>query len=438
MNSREAEEYINRIQGFGSVMGLDSVRELCKRLGNPQERLSFVHIAGTNGKGSVLALVSTVLKAAGFRTGRFFSPTIFEYREGIQVNEHIMSRADFCSYLERVKTAADGMTAEGLPHPTIFEIDTAMAFCYFLDKKCDIVVLESGMGGALDATNIIANTLAAVLTPISADHEAYLGKSYQEIAANKAGIIKKGCTVVSAPQHDAASRVIKDKCRLTGCPLVWARPEQARGIKYGNYLSSDKNSLQRFTYGSCKDLAISLAGKYQIDNAVVALEVLAVLAQKGFPVKEQKLRKGMMEAAWPGRFQILAKKPLFIADGAHNEAAAAVLAESLRFYFTKKKIIYIIGILRDKDYRKILERTYAYAEQIITVTTLGPRGMGAYELAREARGFHDSVTCADSLEEAIELAGLLAGKDGVIVAFGSLSYLGKLIKIIENNRKQQK
>ncbi len=434
MTYKEAEEYINRIQGFGSMLGLDSVRELCKRLGNPQEKLNFVHIAGTNGKGSVLAFVSTVLKAAGFRTGRFFSPAIFEYREGIQVNEHIMSRAAFCLYLEKIKTAADRMTADGLPHPTAFEIDTAMAFCYFLDQKCDIVVLESGLGGALDATNIIENTLAAVLTPISMDHVGYLGQSYQAIAENKAGIIKKGCTVISAPQHDAVSRVIKEKCRQSGCPLHWSRPEQARGIKYGNPLSlrDGLSSRQRFSYGPFKEIEITLAGKYQIDNAILALEVLEVLAQKGFPVKEPKLRKGLREATWPGRFQILDQKPLFIADGAHNEAAAATLAESLQLYFTNRKIIYIIGILRDKDYRKILELTYGYADQIITVTTPGSRGMGAYELAQEARSFHSSVTCADSLEEAVELAGLLAGKDGVIVAFGSLSYLGKLITIVKS------
>lgn len=439
MTYKEAEDYISSLQCLGHVPGLESIGELCKRLGNPQDRLSFVHIAGTNGKGSVLAFISTVLKEGGYRTGRYISPTVFEYRERIQVNGHIISRADFCLYLERIKAAADSMTEEGLPHPTSFEIDTAMAFCYFADKKCDIVVLESGMGGALDATNIIDHTLAAVLTPISPDHMDYLGKTYESIAKNKAGIIKKGCTVVSAPQCDAVIRVIEEKSRLSGCPLIWSRPEKACGVKYGNYLSyrDDKKIRQRFTYGSYRDLEITLAGKYQVENAILALEVLDVLARKGLPLTERKLRKGFVEAAWPGRFQLLTEKPLIIADGAHNEAAAAKLAESLMFYFTNRRIVYIIGILRDKDHRKMIEKTHACAEHIITVTTPGSRGMGAYELAREVREFHNSVTCADSIEEAVELAGLLAGKDGVIVAFGSLSYLGKLItNCKEHNRKK--
>ncbi len=424
MTYKEAEEYLEKIQCYGSVPGLESIRELCERLGTPQASLKFVHIAGTNGKGSVLAFVSTILKTAGYRTGRYISPVISEYRERIQVNGHIISKADFCLCLERVKKAADSMAEAGLPHPTPFEIDTAMAFCYFQVKKCDIVVLETGMGGTLDATNIVENTLAAVITPISMDHPDFLGKTITRIAENKAGIIKRGCTVISGPQTQDAQKVIAEKSLQTSCPLVWAEPEKISKVKYGI-------EKQRFTYGAYQDMEIGLAGKHQVENAVLALQVIDVLALKGYPVSEMKLRRGFAETVWQGRFQVLAKKPLFIADGAHNEGAAEKLAESLRFYFTNRRIIYIMGILRDKDYDKIIQCTYKYAQQIITVTPPVPRGMPAYELAREVQKYHQSVTCADSLEEAVELAELLADKDTVIVAFGSLSYLGALIKIVE-------
>lgn len=443
MTYKEAEAYLAGIAAIGMVPGLDSVRELCRRLGDPQEELAFVHLAGTNGKGSVLAFVSTILAKAGYRTGRYISPTLFEYRERIQVNGHIISKADFGRYLAAVKAAADEMVAAGQPQPTAFEIDTAMAFLYFRDQKCALVVLETGMGGTLDATNIITRTLVAVLTPIALDHQAYLGATAELIAENKAGIIKAGCTVVSAPQPEAVMAVISARCRQCGCPLHRAQPERVTGVKCVKPGRLPRNNAggmnvcgQKFTYGAYRELAIALAGKYQLENAVVAVEVMAVLAKKGFAVTEKQLRQGLIGTVWPGRFQILSNRPLFIVDGAHNGAAAEKFAASLKFYFTNKRIIYIMGILKDKDYREIIRPTGEYAEHIITVTTPGPRGRSGYELGQILRQYHPRVTAADSLEEAAELAGLLAGQDGVIAAFGSLSYLGALIKIVTGREKR--
>lgn len=428
MNYREAMEYVESLQQYGSVLGLDNMQELCNRLGNPQKELKFVHIAGTNGKGSVLAYVSTVLQTAGYKVGRYISPTIFDYRERFQINGKPITQSGLCKYLEQVKEVAQQMAAEELPHPTPFEIETAIAFLYFLDKQCDIVVLETGLGGSLDATNIITTPLCSVFTSISMDHMAVLGDTLEEIAVQKAGIIKeKGC-VVSIRQQPEAMQVIKQTAQRKKCRLLIADVSRAKQVKYGL-------KTQHFSYDKYKNLTISMTGQYQIDNAVLAVEVIGALQKSGFPVSEEQLRKGLLQTNWLGRFSVIGQKPLFIADGAHNEDGAARLAQSIRFYFTNKRIIYIMGILKDKEYDKIIRQTYELAEHIITVTPPNKeRALHAYELAQNVKEYHDSVTVADSLQEAVEIAYLLAGRDKetVVIAFGSLSYLGELIHIVEH------
>ena len=447
MNEREVFAFIEEAGKYGIVPGLDSIRELCRRLGNPQNDLKFVHVAGTNGKGSVSTYISTVLTAAGYRVGRYVSPVIFEYRERIQVGKSKITKKALCEGMEKIKEVCEGMVADGLPHPTPFEIETALGFLYFREKKCDIVVLETGMGGLLDATNIVENTLVAVLVSISMDHMQYLGGSLAEIAANKAGIIKKGCRVVTIKQQEDVMSVIKAKigevfagegsaAEMRGSTgtetdkyLRVADPTKVKNTRYGL-------EKQRFDYGKWKKLEISLAGQHQIDNAVVAVEVLEVLEELGYPVSESKLRMGLLEAVWPGRFTVLGRKPYFVVDGAHNEDAAARLAKSIEFYFTNKRIIYIMGVLRDKEYEKIISLTHSLADQIITVRTPNnPRAMSAYELAQEIAKVHPQVTAVDSLEEAVEMSHLLANKDDVIVAFGSLSFLGELMKIYEKRKE---
>ncbi|MDE6740051.1 MAG: bifunctional folylpolyglutamate synthase/dihydrofolate synthase [Lachnospiraceae bacterium] len=428
MNYREAMAYIEDLQQYGSVMGLETMRELCARLENPQDQLKFVHIAGTNGKGSVLAYVSTVLSAAGYRTGRYISPTVQEYRERFQIDGRVITQSGLCKYLEQVKEAAEAMAAEELPHPTAFEVETAVAFLYFLDKQCDIVVLETGLGGALDATNVITTTLAAVFTSISMDHMGVLGDSIEQIAAAKAGIIKDKCYVISAKQAPEAMKVIRQAALVRKAKLYTADVSRAKNVRYGM-------TGQHFSYDKYKNVAITMAGQFQIENAVVALETLAALGRAGYPVAEDKLRLGMEQTRWRGRFDVIGKKPLFIADGAHNEDASKRLSESIRFYFTNRRIIYIMGMLKDKEYDKVIRNTYELAEHIITVTPpLTDRALHGYELAQAVREYHDSVTVADSVQEAVEIAYLLAGrdKDCVVIAFGSLSYLGELIDVVEH------
>ncbi len=425
MNEREVKEYIEQVSGLGIVPGLDNIRELCRRLGDPQKELCFVHIAGTNGKGSVSAYVSSALQEAGYRVGRYISPVIFEYRERIQVNGRMITKKYLCQGMERIRAVCEEMTGRGLPQPTAFEIETALGFLYFKEKHCDIVVLETGMGGALDATNIVEDTAVAVITSVSMDHMSFLGDTPERIAEQKAGVIKCGRPVVSAWQSPEVAEVLRARAAEQGSPITFSSPEKLGHVHYGL-------ERQRFDYGDRKGLEITLAGKYQVENAAVAVEVLDVLGENGFPVSEAQLRRGLVKTKWPGRFTVLRKHPLFIVDGAHNEDAAKRLGESVEFYFTNDKIIYIIGMLRDKDYEKVIALTHAHADDIVTVTPPdNPRAMSAYELAQEISGIHPRVTAADSLEEAVEMSLLLAGREGVIIAFGSLSYLGRLIKLVE-------
>lgn len=428
MKYQEALDFIEKITGLGIVPGLDSIKELCRELGNPQDALKFIHIAGTNGKGSTLAFISTILQAAGYRVGRYVSPTIFEYRERIQVDGKMISKVALGELMEQVKAACERMVARGLSQPTPFEVETALAFLYFQKKKCDIVVLETGMGGLYDATNLITTTQVAVITSVGMDHMQFLGDTVEKIAGQKAGIIKNECYVICMKQDEAVMRVVDQAANEKQAMLVVADAEEAAKVHYGV-------EKQQFDYAGMKKLTIALAGKHQIANAVVAIEAVRALGQKGFAVSEQAIREGLLATRWPGRFTVVSKKPLFIVDGAHNEDAAQKLANSIEFYFTNRRIIYIMGILKDKEYDKVISLTHKYADQIITVTPPNnPRAMHAYDLAKEIAKVHTAVTAVDSLEEAVEMSSLLAGKDDVIIAFGSLSYLGRLMDILGYER----
>ena len=483
MKYAEALDFMEQIGKYGIVPGLEGIRELCRRLGDPQRELRFVHVAGTNGKGSVCAYMSAVLQCGGYRVGKYTSPAVLDWREEIQVNGSYIAKAAVGRYMEQLKAVCGEMAAEGRPHPTPFEVKTAMAFLYFRDKKCDIVVMETGMGGLLDATNVVEDTCVAVLTSVSMDHMGFLGKTLPEIAAQKAGIIKRGCHVVTAVQEPEVMEVLAGRAAALGCPLTVADARAAEHVRFGL-------EKQRFDYGGLKKLEITLAGQCQIENAVTALEGLRALGigalgggepgagtlesrepeagalegaepeagalesrepgigaadgrapedeepggrirKREFPVTEEKLRQGMAQAAWPGRFAVAGRKPCFILDGAHNEDAARKLAQSLELYFSGRRILYIMGMLRDKEYGKVIGLTHSLADQIITVTPPGnPRAMPAYELAAAVAQVHEKVTAADSLEEAVEMARLLADKEDVIVAFGSLSYLGRMLEIV--------
>ncbi len=426
MHYRETLEYIQSLNQYGSVLGLDNMLRLCEKLGHAETRCKFIHIAGTNGKGSTSAYIAHMLMAAGFRVGRYVSPTITDYRERFQIGKRMITQKDLCEYVERLKAVCEELVAEGYPHPTPFEVETALGFLYFAEKNCDYVVLEVGMGGATDATNVIPAPVACVWASISMDHMGFLGKDLTSIARVKAGIAKEGSLLISCKQEREVEEVLQKQAEQVGGALVVADVNKATGIKYGL-------TTQQFSYKGFSKLKIHLAGIHQISNAVTAVEVMLQLREIGIDISDKAIYKGLEDTLWQARLEVLGKQPLFVIDGAHNEDAARKLVSSIETYFFGKRMIYIMGVLKDKEYEKILSMTAKYAEHILTITPPeNPRALGAYELALAAREYHNQVTNLSSLEEAVEVSHLLADKDTVILCFGSLSYLGAIKNIYAN------
>lgn len=419
MNYKEARVYLDEVSKYGSVLGLESMRELLRRLGDPQNELKFIHISGTNGKGSVLAYLSTILSGAGYRTGRYISPTLFSYRERIQVDGEYIEKESLACHVTAIAAAAEDMQKAGLPSPTIFEIETALAFLYFKEKRCDIVTLEVGCGGLLDATNVITTTLMEVIASISMDHTDLLGDTLAKIAAQKAGIIKPDTMVVSAQQKSEAAQVIEDTCKEQHCTLQMVDESKISNVHYGA-------EGQTFSYKTWENVAISLAGSYQIKNAALALEGVEALRKLGYALSDQQVREGLLHTAWRGRFTTLRRDPTVIIDGAHNPAAALELKESLERYFPGKTLYFVMGMFKDKDYAQVIDLTAPLARHIITVETPGnPRAMPARELAEAVGKVNPSVEWADSVAHGVEKALAMAGKEDAVIVFGSLSFLGE-------------
>ncbi|MCI8551033.1 MAG: bifunctional folylpolyglutamate synthase/dihydrofolate synthase [Lachnospiraceae bacterium] len=433
MNFTEATDYIHEITQTKKIsLGLSTMKELLCRLGNPQDSLSFIHIAGTNGKGSTLAFIASVCAAAGYRVGRYNSPSVFSYCEKIQVNGIPISEEDAARLITRVRKSGEEMEGEGLSHPTAFEMETAVSFLYFKEKGCDLVALETGMGGEGDATNVVTTTVCSVIASISMDHMQFLGNTLEEIARVKGGIIKEGRPTVLCGQGETVTEVIKEICMEKHSPLCVSCPGEAKVLETGM-----EGTV--FHYGRFREIKIPLAGKYQIINACTALEVVEILRDLGYDIEENVVYEGMASVKWPGRFEKLLDKPVFVIDGAHNPEAAKRLRDSLELYFTNKRMIYIMGILADKDYRKIVELTAPLAQWIYTVTPENPRALSGEKLSacidgQAGRiGFKGTVEAKESVSEAVREALVRAGEDGVIVAFGSLSYLGGLSKALKES-----
>jgi dihydrofolate synthase/folylpolyglutamate synthase len=423
-------EFIEKTNEYGSKLGLISMIELMNHLGNPQNELRVIHIAGTNGKGSTLSFLSNVLIEAGEKVGQFTSPSVYQYLEKIKMNDKMIAKRTFAKYLTKVQIICKKMVSDGFSHPTTFEIETAVAFCFFKDRKCSIVLIETGLGGAEDATNVMCQAKICVFTSISLDHMEFLGDTVEKITKEKAGIITEKSIVVAGINPEIINNIIREETEKKGGMFLSVTREK---------LMVKEQSLekQKFSYNNYVDISIQMCGGYQIENAALAIEVLDNLTYEKKWVKhkisELQLRMGLGRTNWMGRFSILAKNPFFIVDGAHNEHAAKKLRESMDIHFTKHKIIYIIGILKDKEYKKIISNMVPLANQIITVTTPNNRrAFPAYNLAQEIQKVNPMVTAADSLEEAVEMAYLLADKDTVILAFGSLSYLGELTELVKH------
>ncbi len=428
MTYDEALAYLADCNRYAGEITLEPLKELLRALGNPQDDLKFVHIAGTNGKGSVLAFLASVLREAGYTSGQYSSPAVWDYRERFQVNGEYISKNDVARLAGKLKETGDELLRKGRRHPTTFEMETALAFLYFKEKGCTVVLLETGRGGRTDATNVVTTTVAAVLASISMDHMDFLGNSLAEIAGHKAGIIKEGCAVVTLKQEREAEAVIAAEAEAKGCRVLTADPvfvvnRQGRIEK------------QSFDYKGWKGMETSLVGEYQYANAAVALETVAALRERGYRIGDAEVREGLRKASWGGRFTRIAENPDFILDGAHNPDAARMLRRTIDGYLAGRRIVMICGVLADKEYETEMRLLAPCAAAVITVTPPdNPRALPAEELARTARKYFENVQAAGSLKDAVERAYRLAGNEDVILAFGSLSYLGELAEIIKKRR----
>ncbi len=424
MNDTEMRQYLKERSLGGIVLGLDTMRELMNRLGNPQDQIQWIHVAGTNGKGSIAAFVSQILGEAGYPVGRYCSPAVFCEEEKIQTFSgetktwDNISREEMAELMTRIRGAAEAMESEGLAGPTVFELETAMAFCHLARKQCAYAVLETGMGGDLDATNVVKTVCCSVFSSISIDHSRFLGDCLEEIAGHKAGIIKPGRPVVMAEQKQSVESVIKARCEAMHSTL-WA-------VNSGKLqVIQDDAEGQTLCYGSFPPVHTSLVGVFQRENISAALETVCCLREEGVVISEDAVKKGIQNTVWPGRMERVGTNPWIFLDGAHNPDAAEKLAKTLQKYFTNKKIVYIMGVLADKDYPSVLRHLGTQGRCFFTITPKNLRALGAERLREAVREKLPGmpVEAMHSVREALTAARREAGRDGVIVACGSLSFL---------------
>ena len=427
LSYQETLDYINSVRLNQWKLGLSRTRELLDKLGNPQKDLRFVHVGGTNGKGSTCAMLESVLRAAGYRTAIFPSPFIEDFRERMQVSGEMISREALCRLTGIVKAAADTMEDE----PSHFEIVTAIGMMYFREMKCDIVVLEVGLGGEFDATNIIDPPELAVLTNIGFDHTDYLGNTLAEIAATKAGIIKTGTSVVVYPNVPEVTDVLTQVCKERGCPMEivdFGRISIKSADLTGQILEWKKSAGP---FAETVELKIPLLGDYQSRNAAVALTVVEKLREKGWAISEEAVSEGLAHVSWPARFELLGSDPVFILDGGHNIQCAEAVAESVRDYLPGRKVTLIIGMLRDKDYQAVLDVILPAAERCICLAPLSERALNAEELAEIINSKGVPAHSCESAAEAVREC--LAGPDPVL-AFGSFYMAGEIRKAYREAR----
>ena len=421
MTVNEAIEYIHSVFWKGSVPGLSRTFALLEKMGNPQNDLKFVHIAGTNGKGSTAAMTASILRSAGYRTGLYTSPYIYVFNERMQVDGEMISDAQLVEITEYVKPLADSLEEQ----PTEFELVCCIAFEYFKRQRCDIVVLEVRMGGALDATNVIPCPEVAVITNIGLDHTDVLGSTLEEIAATKAGIFKEGGNAVIYRGTPGVEKVFDDICSERNVSL---RKADFDGL---NLLSHGLEG-QTFDCGCRKALALLLLGIHQLKNAAVVLSVIDTLIAKGWNITEENIREGMRTVRWPGRFDIVGRDPLFIIDGGHNPQCIEALVLNIRDYLTDKKVIALTGVLADKDYADMYKPVMPYVQEFVCVTPPNPRKLEAVELAKHLQSVGAKATACVSIEEGVRAARQLAGKEGVVLCFGSLYTIGSIKEALDN------
>ena len=416
MGIAETIEYIHSVKWQGNKPGLERTRELLAALGNPEKSLKFVHIAGTNGKGSTAASIASVLQQAGYKTGLYISPYILRFNERMQVNGEHISDDELIRMTDEIRPFADAMKDP----PTEFELITALAMKHFLYQNCDIVVLEVGMGGELDSTNVIETPEVAVITTIGYDHVKDLGPTIADIAKAKAGIIKGGDVAIYGGTEDVES-VFERVCEQRGAKLH--RTDFSR-------ITQQEFSLDgiKFGFDPYGELTFPLAGVYQPKNAALAITALEILREKGYKISASDIIKGISGVRWPGRFEVLGRNPVFILDGAHNPEATEVTADSLRCHFGERKMNFIISVMADKDVDSMIGHIAPLAEAFYAVRPDYPRAMDKKTLAEKLSPYGAPVFAFDTIDEGVAEAIRRAGDEGIVCAIGSLYFSGDVRK----------
>ncbi|MCR5828920.1 MAG: bifunctional folylpolyglutamate synthase/dihydrofolate synthase [Lachnospiraceae bacterium] len=422
-NYDEAVAYISETSWKDKKKGLERIGKLCALLGNPQDGLSCIHIAGTNGKGSTAAILDSVCRSAGLTCGLFTSPHLEKYNERIRVNGVDIGDDEFVSIASTIEEAAQKMEDA----PTVFEKLTVMGFIYFAQKNCDVVILETGMGGEFDSTNIIENPIMTVITNIGLDHTAELGDTLDKIALTKAGIVKKGVPCVSIEQSDEVMNVIRTICMFIDSPCVFAKKSDVRVI------SSDFNGIRIMTSSLSEPVTVSLCGEYQISNIALALSVIRLLMVTGkLPIDESDVLEGLRNVSWAARFEIMKRNPYLIVDGAHNPHGMRGLVDSLKKLFLTKQISYITAINKDKDVDGILDILSENALRVYTVK-VDPRGAEAEELAEKIKSRGINAIPCESVKMALENAFSHSDLNDIVCCAGSLYLSGDVRKLIKEN-----
>ncbi len=417
MTAEQALKYIHSVSWMGSRPGLGRTRELLSLMGNPQNKLRFVHVAGTNGKGSTCAMTASILRQAGYKVGLYTSPYILRFNERMQVDGVEISDEELAEITEYVKPFAESMA----DHPTEFELVTAIGFEYFARQACDIVVLEVGLGGELDSTNVVETSVLSVITEIDFDHMGVLGNTVEEIAAAKAGIIKSGVPVVSADNLPAAANVVDGVCKAKGSLHITPEFDKVEGKK------AIEDGIS-FSYMGV-DYKVPLMGGYQHRNALMAITAAKTLKTLGFKISDTQIAEGVANVKWAGRFEKLCSDPVFIYDGGHNPQGVAAAAKTFSDRFGKGVVL--IGVMADKDYGTEIKTLLPVAEKFVTVTPSNPRALPAKELAQKIIFAGGDAYSAPTVEEGVSMAAELAAGKMPIFALGSLYMYGEIKCAVE-------
>lgn len=416
MNLEETLAYIHGNYWNGGTFGLDRMNHLLDLIGHPEKGLKFIHIAGTNGKGSTASMSANILHKAGYTVGLYTSPYIFKFHERMQVNGQCISDEELIEICAEIKEKADTMDSQ----PSEFELVTCIAFVYFKRHHCDIISLEVGLGGEYDATNTIESPEVAVLTNIGLDHTEILGDTLEKIAETKSKIVKPGCDCVTYREPESVEAVFAARCEEVGAR--WTRADFDTLVPVSASLEG-----QVFHWGSYENLHLPLLGQHQLKNAATVLTIIQVLRQRGWKISDEALRDGLSTVSWPGRFELVARNPLFIVDGGHNPQCIEALVNNVRDYLGGKKLVILSGVLRDKDFHQMYKDMVPFATEIVTVTPNNPgRAMPAAELKTYLEQFGKPVTACDCIADGVKMAKEKAGHDGVVLAYGSLYMVGDI------------